>query len=548
MSARSPASSEPKLERNDTLPPEAHATPQDAPIIYPSKLRQSFIVTGLLLGIFLAGLDISIIATAIPAITNDFNSLDDSGWYGSIFFLCYAAFQSLWGKAYKYFDMKYVFVCAILIFEVGCLIGGVSPNSPALIAGRAIQGSGAAGILLGCYSISNFIAPPDRVPIIVGMIGTVFSIASVIGPLLGGVFTSDATWRWVFYVNLPIGVVPLTFILFFFKTPAHAKLSEKASFKEIAASFDPVGLVCLVASLICYFLALAWGGIERPWNSPQVIGLLVGWILFTIAFFINEVWQGERALLVLRVLKIEGIFVGCVYLFFLYGAYFAVVYNLPTYFQATAGLSPRDSGIRSIPIICSSSIVTFISSVALGKVRKYNLLLLVGAAISAISGGLIYTFDVDTSLGKQIGYQILLGTGVGLVVQVPPIVAGAVSSDADKAIALSAVLVTQFYSAALVIAASSAITNNLLIRNVLKYAPGVAPDEVFGVGPYELEAYFSGDNLRGIRHAYVEGLRGAWALGIGLWGVSCFLPFLAKWPGRMDPVKGSDGKDMEVSC
>ncbi|XXH01870.1 hypothetical protein Hte_008232 [Hypoxylon texense] len=512
-------------------------------IIYPSVLKQSFIVTGLLLGIFLAGLDISIISTAIPAITAEFNSLSQSGWYGSVFFLCYAAFQSVWGKAYKYFDMKYVFLAAIFVFEVGCLIGGVSPNSPALIVGRAIQGGGAAGILLGCYSISNFVAPPDKVPIIVGMIGTVFSIASVIGPLLGGVFTSGITWRWCFYINLPIGGVPFAFILFFFQTPAHAKVSQKTPPKDILASFDPIGTVAFLASLICYFLALGWGGTEKSWNSSTVIGLLVGWILLTFVFIANEVWQGEKALVVLRLMKNKDIFVGCVYLFFLYGAYFAVVYNIPTYFQATAGLSPRDSGIRTIPIICSTSIVTFVSSVLFGKFGRYSPFLLIGAAISAVAGGLIYTLDVDTGLGKQIGYQILLGTGVGIVVQIPPIIAGAVSSNEDKAIALGAVLVTQFYSAALVIAASSAITNNLLIQSVPKYVPSVSVADVLAVGPYDLEMYFTGDDLRGIRQAYVDGLRGAWALGIALWGISFFTVFLTKWPGRMTPMDEEKDRD-----
>lgn len=211
--------------------------------------------------------------------------------------------------------MKYVFLAAIFVFEVGCLIGGVSPNSPALIVGRAIQGGGAAGILLGCYSISNFIAPPEKVPVIVGMIGTVFSIASVIGPLLGGVFTSGITWRWCFYINLPIGAVPFAFILFFFQTPAHAKVSQKAPLKEILLSFDPIGTVTFLASLICYFLALGWGGTEKSWNSPTIIGLLVGWILLTVVFFVNEAWQGEKALFVLRLMKMKDIFVGCVYLF-----------------------------------------------------------------------------------------------------------------------------------------------------------------------------------------------------------------------------------------
>ncbi|KAI1112036.1 putative gliotoxin efflux pump [Nemania sp. NC0429] len=526
-------------------PGAADITPE---LSYPSSWRQAVIVTGLLLGIFLAGLDINIIATAIPAITNSFNSLSESGWYGSAFFLAYAALQSLWGKAYKYFDMKFVFLAAMLVFEIGCLIGGVAPNSAALIVGRVVQGGGAAGILLGCYSIANFACPPDKVPLIIGMIGTVFSVASVIGPLIGGVFTSDPhlTWRWCFYINLPVGGVPIFIILFFFKTPPQAKLAERGSIKELILSFDPLGVALFSGALVSYNLVLTWGGTEKAWNSSTVIGLFVGWILLSIAFVGNEFWQGERALVVLRVLKQRAMWANAIYLFFFYGSYFAVVYNIPTYFQATAGLSPRDSGIRTIPIIGATSVASFVGSVVVGKYGKYMLFEILGVAIAAVAGGLIYTLDIDTSLGKQIGYQLLLGVGIGWVVQIPPIVAGIVNTNADKAIGLAAILVIQFYSASLAISASSAITNNILLQKVALYAPETTPAEVLAIGPYDLGSHFSGATLLGIKKAYVDGLRGSWALSIALWGVAFFCAFLSKWPGYMVPPQEDHESDGET--
>ncbi|KAI1306834.1 putative gliotoxin efflux pump [Xylaria venustula] len=505
---------------------------------YPPVWRQAAIVIGLLLGIFLAGLDINIIATAIPAITNDFNSLSESGWYGSAFFLAYAAFQSIWGKAYKYFDMKYVFLSAMVVFEIGCLVGGLSPSSAALIVARVIQGGGAAGILLGCYSIANFVSPPDKVPIIIGMIGTIFSVSSVIGPVIGGVFTSTRhlTWRWCFYINLPIGGVPIAIIFFFFKTPPQAKLA-KDPIREIALSFDPLGVVLFAGGLVSYILAFTWGGTEKAFYSSTIIGLIVAWIILSVLFVINEIWQGERALVVLRLLKKRDMWVNAIYLFFFYGAYFAVVYNIPTYFQAIAGLTPEGSGIRTIPIIGSTSVFSFAGSVAIGKYGKYTLFEVLGAAISAVAGGLIYTFDVDTSLGKQIGYQILLGLGIGWIVQIPPIVAGVVNTNADKATGLAAMLVIQFYSASIAITASSAITNNILVQRVPIYAPGTTAAEVLSIGPYDLESHFSGATLLGIKRAYIDGLRGSWALSIGLWGVAFFCAFLSKWPGQIVPAQ-----------
>ncbi|KAK5637284.1 hypothetical protein RRF57_012997 [Xylaria bambusicola] len=543
---------------------------------YPSVWRQAIIVTGLLLGIFL-----NIIATAIPAITSHFNSLAESGWYGSSFFLAYSAFQSLWGKAYKYFDMKYVFLISMVVFEIGCLIGGIAPSSAVLIVGRVVQGAGAAGILSGCYSIAGFVSPADKVPLIIGMIGTIFSIASVIGPLLGGLFTSDPhlTWRWCFYINLPIGGVPIFIILFFFKTPPHAKTANKDSVKEIALSFDPLGVVLFAAALASYLLALTWGGTEKAWNSSTIIGLLITWILLTIIFVVNEFWQGERALIVVRLFKNRDMWVNGIVLFFYFGAYFAIVYSLPTYFQAVLELTPGESGIRTIAIIGSTSVASLFGSVLFGKYGRYTLFQITGIGAAAIAGGLIYTLDIDTSLGKQLGYQILLGAGIGWIVQIPPIVAGIVNKQADKPVGTAAVLgehffflgtwhhvhlfitvssshttttnlsshilVIQFYSASVGISAASAIINNILVQKVPIYAPETTPTEILSIGPYDLSSRFSGATLLGIKKAYIDGLRASWALSIGLWGVAFFCTFLAKWPGRIVPAREDAASDTE---
>lgn len=263
-------------------------------------------------------------AAAIPKITAQFNSIEDVGWYGSGYLLPSCALTLLFGKLYTFYSIKWVYMGALGTFELGSFVCGVTPNSLGLIMGRAIAGIGSAGLLCGSVLIMCQIVPLHKRPIYTGMVSATFGIASVAGPLMGGALTDYVSWRWCFYINLPIGLVTALFILFFFKCPKPVK--DGLGFMDQISELDLLGSAFFLPSVICGLLALQWGGIKYEWSDTRLIVLLVCCAVLAVLFIVVQWWRGDKATVPPRLIKNRNMWGSAWFAFCLSASFFICCY------------------------------------------------------------------------------------------------------------------------------------------------------------------------------------------------------------------------------
>jgi EmrB/QacA subfamily drug resistance transporter len=520
---------------SNDLPTDAAQTSDDgtqagdaAVVEYPSGFKLVSIILALIMGIFLASLDMTIVATAIPKITDEFHGLDKVSWYSAAFFMTNGGFQSSWGKAYRYFPLKWTFLMAIGVFELGSLICAVAPNSTAFIVGRAINGLGAAGIGTGAYTIIAFVAEPSKRATYTGFVGMSFGVACVVGPLIGGVFADMVTWRWCFWINLPIGGLSALIIIFFFRAPDSAKPVD-APWKEKLLQMDPVGVVFVMGAIVTFMLALQYGGQTAPWNSGLVIGLLVGFVLITAAFIVWEHFQGERAIVIPRLFKQRAICISCLFACVFVGSYYLVIYYIPIYFQSIGNATPTMSGVHNLPLIIATTISMITSGMVISATRLAVPIQVGGAVIAVIAAGLLYTLDIDTGVGKWIGYQLLGGVGWGLAFQVPIIVGQANAHPEDISSVTAMVLFFQCIGGTAFVTAAQAAFVNRIIQTLPTSAPNVDPADVVATGATMIRTVFPADQVPGIVVAYMDGIKVALGISIGGAGLGLVICLCSSW-------------------
>ncbi|KAH6842670.1 major facilitator superfamily domain-containing protein [Chaetomium sp. MPI-CAGE-AT-0009] len=408
----------------------------------------------LVVAMFLMMLDASIIATAIPRITDEFRSLQDVGWYVSIYQLANAALQPLWGRIYDKFSNKSSFLASLAIFEVGSLVCGAAVSSRMLVAGRAVAGIGSAGLISGGLTITASAVPMEKRAPLTAMLMGVAQLGIAIGPLLGGAFTSYTTWRWCFYINLPVGGLLALGLLFLPIPDQYSKPSPWTLLRRLHLELDLLGFALIAPACFQLLLALSWGGSKYAWDSAVIIGLFCG-AGATGLFWVAWDWhRGDEAL---------------------------------------------------IPF----------SIIGTGYVIPYAML---AAVIGSVSNGLYSTFSPTTPSAKWIGYQVLNGIGRGVGMPMAILAVQAALSPADLAMGNSVVIFVQSLGTAITLAISDAIFQGNLESGLSEQVPTADVAAIIAAGATHFRSIIDEQDLPGVLAAYSVSINRVFYLAAGVSG------------------------------
>lgn len=461
-------------------------TPSDGEdaIVYPSGFKLFALMLGLQLAVLCVSLDNTIIATAIPKITDQFQALSDVGWYGSAYLLTFCALTLLFGRMFKMFSVKWVFLGCLALFEIGSLICAVAPSSVVLIVGRAIAGLGGSGIFSGALVILAYTTPLDKRPIHTGLFGAMYGIASIIGPLVGGAFADNVTWRWCFYINLPFGGVTAASLILFLHLPERQQDdATDTSLWQTFNSFDPLGTIFFLASVICILLALFWGGSAYSWSSGRVIALLVIFAVLLVAFAIVQYFMGENATIPGRLIKQRSLASAAAFAMVVGSAFFVNIYYIPIWFQVVRGSSATTAGVNTLPLLISFTVGALGAGSVVTKLGYPTPFMYGLSVIGSIGAGLLTLYTADISTGKWIGYQILFGFGIGIGMQQPIILVQAVLPLSDVPIGTAIIIFSQMFGGSLFISVAQNVFITKLVQG-LRAIPnlGADPKEIAGAG------------------------------------------------------------------
>lgn len=523
------------------LPPKS--CNHDPPAKYSEGWRLSALVIALGLAIFLVAIDMTIVSTAIPSISSEFHSIASDGWYGSAFFLTNAATQAPCGKLYQFFPLKRCFVALMVIFEIGSLICALAQRPATLIIGRALAGAGAAGVSVGAYTILAVSAAPRLRPALTAIFGVSYAVASFAGPLLGGLFTTSSTWRWCFWINLPVGGFTLGTVLLL--VPARASSApESTSWRSILKQVDILGAILIIGAMLCFLLALEWGGVLKPWNDPDVIGTLIGSGTIGLLFCLHESYLGDNAMIPRTLITQKPVLMSCGVIFFLASSFFILLYYLPLYFQVVQGLSATGSGVRTVPLVLGCGVLSALSGVYMSLIGYGMPPMLLGSAATAIACGVFSMMDQHSDAGFWIGLQVLAGVGVGIACQVPVMVNQASVEPSNLSSVTAITLFFQMTGGSMFLQLAQSLLSNSLASYLSDHEDlsGGHVDHmaVLHAGASDLSKKFDPETLAIVVEGYMSGFRSTLFLATALASVATiFACFTGLGSIKKEPRSGT---------
>lgn len=492
--------------------------------------RQAVMVAigALLLGLLLAALDQTIVSTALPTIVSELGGLNHLSWVVTAYILASTAATPLWGKLGDQYGRKKLFQAAIVIFLIGSALCGVAQNMPQLIGFRALQGLGGGGLIVLSMAIVGDIVSPRERGKYQGLFGGVFGTMSVLGPLLGGFFTEHLSWRWVFYINLPIGVVALLVIAAVLHIPV----------RPTRHTIDYLGTFLIASVATCLVLVASLGGTTWAWASGQIIGLAVLGAVLLVAFLYVE-QRAAEPVLPLGLFRIRTFSLVAVISFIVGFAMFGAMTYLPTFLQVVQGVSPTLSGVHMLPMVFGMLLTSTASGQIVSRTGRWKVFPIAGTGVTAVGLVLLHQLTETSSTWEMSAYFFVFGAGLGLVMQVLVLVVQNAVSYADLGVATSGATFFRSIGASFGVAIFGTIFTNGLES---KLSGALAGEQVPpGAGARELAADPRAiaelpSTLRSsVLHAYSSSITDVFLYAVPVVAVA----FVVAWFLKEDKLRGS---------